>query len=173
MKYLYKLAKEKLHGSHDLLHIKRLLKNAKKLANVYGGKWKIIEAAILIHEFAKKNPKPYRNMLLKKFSKEDTDNIIHCIKTHYYLSGNKPKTIEAKIVQDCDTIDSIGAIGIVRAFMSAGEKNLDFKKAIKEYKKKRTSTFSALNLDESRKLAKENFRFTKTFFEKLDNELNK
>lgn len=171
MNELRKLANEKLHGSHDLLHVRRVLKNAKRLAKVYKGNWKVIEAAIILHEFAKNDPEAYRKILLKKFSKIDVSNIIHCIKTHYWLSKNKPKTIEAKIVQDSDTVDVMGAIGIVRAFMSAGEKNLSFEKAIKEYRRKRLATFEALNLNESKRLGKENFKFTKLFFEKLDKEM--
>lgn len=47
--------------------------------------------------------------------------IQHCITTHRYRSGNEPKTIEAKILFDADKLDAIGAVGIARTFMLAGQ----------------------------------------------------
>jgi len=45
----------------------------------------------------------------------------HCIETHRYRSGNTPLTIEAKILFDADKLDAIGAVGIARSFMLAGQ----------------------------------------------------
>jgi len=170
MKMLYKTAKEKLKGSHDYSHIERMLKYAKILNSKYKGNWKVIEASILLHEFTKNNPNCSKKFL-KGFSKEETKNVIHCIKTHYWLKKKyKPKTIEAKIVQDCDSLDMLGAIGIARGFMSAGEKGLDLTKAKNEYKYKRFGVYSKLNLKESKRIANKNFKFTKLFFKTIDKE---
>ncbi len=49
------------------------------------------------------------------------DDIKHCITTHRYRTNNTPKTIEAKILFDADKLDAIGAIGIARNFMMAGQ----------------------------------------------------
>lgn len=42
------------------------------------------------------------------------------VKNH---SNNKPKSIEAKIFQDADRLESIGAMGIIRQFLFAGKHN--------------------------------------------------
>jgi uncharacterized protein len=170
MKILHKIAKQKLKGSHDYSHVKRMLKYARILNSNYKGDWKVIEAAILLHEFTKNNSKGSKKFL-KGFSDKEIKNVIHCINTHYWLKGNKPKTIEAKIVQDCDSLDMLGAVGIARGFMSAGEKGLDLIRAKKEYKNKRLKVFSKLNLKESRKIASKKFEFTKLFFKTIDKEV--
>jgi len=172
MKELNKIAKNKLKGSHDYSHAERMLKYAKILNSKYNGNWKVIEASILLHEFTKNNPNASKKFL-KGFSDEEIKNIIHCINTHYWFKKNMPYTIEAKIVQDCDSLDMLGAIGIARGFMSAGEKDLDLKEAKNEYKNKRLRVYSKLNLKESRKIANKRFEFTKLFFKTIDKEMVK
>jgi uncharacterized protein len=170
METLYELAKKELKGSHDYSHAQRMLKNGKELNSAYKGDWKVIEASILLHEFKKNNPDSAKE-LLNGFTNEEIGNVIHCIKTHYCLKGDKPETIEAKIVQDCDTLDMLGAIGIARGFMAAGEKGLGLAQAKEEYKNKRIGLYAKLNLEESKKIADKKFKFTKLFFETIDKEL--
>ncbi len=170
MKTLYELAKKKLRGSHDYSHAERSLGHAKTLNSARKGNWKVIEAAILLHEFTKNNPDGAKK-LLKGFTNEEIENIIHCINTHYCLKKDKPKTIEAKIVQDCDTLDMLGAIGIARGFMAAGEKGLGLTEAKNEYKKKRLGLYAKLNLKESKRIANKKFKFTKLFFKTIDEEI--
>jgi uncharacterized protein len=170
MKILYELAKSKLKGSHDYSHAQRLLKYGRKLNSFYKGNWKVIEASLLLHEFTKDNPEGAREFL-ENFSEEENKNVIHCIDAHYWARKVRPKTIEAKIVQDCDSLDMLGAIGIARAFMAAGEKGLDLINGVKEYKKKRLKVFRKLNLEGSKKIANKKFQFTKLFFKTIDEEI--
>ncbi|MCX6758185.1 MAG: hypothetical protein NTX14_00570 [Candidatus Nealsonbacteria bacterium] len=170
METLYKLARKELRGSHDYSHAERSLKHAKKLNSIYKGNWKVIEASILLHEFTKNNPNGAKKFL-KSFSEEEIENVIHCINTHYCLKIDKPETIEAKIVQDCDTLDMLGAIGIARGFMAAGEKGLGLAEAKDEYKNKRLVIYKKLNLKESKRIADRKFEFTKLFFKTIDKEM--
>ncbi|GMX58131.1 MAG: HD domain-containing protein [Candidatus Yanofskyibacterium parasiticum] len=167
---LYELAQKELRGSHDYSHTLRMLQNGKELNSTHKGNWKVIEAAILLHEFKKNNPDSAKE-LLKGFTDEEIKNVIHCIKAHYCLKGDKPETIEAKIVQDCDTLDMLGAIGIARGFMAGGEKGLGLAEAKDEYKNKRLGLYDKLNLEESRRIADEKFKFTQLFFETIDREM--
>jgi uncharacterized protein len=55
------------------------------------------------------------------YENEKIEKIKHCIVTHRFRTDNKPKSIEAKILFDADKLDSIGAVGIARAFMLGGQ----------------------------------------------------
>ncbi len=56
-----------------------------------------------------------------RYEEEKIEKIKHCIITHRFRTGNEPKTIEAKILFDSDKLDAIGATGIARTFMLAGQ----------------------------------------------------
>lgn len=55
------------------------------------------------------------------YEEEQIRAIKHCILAHRFRTGNEPKTIEAKILFDADKLDVIGATGIARTFMLAGQ----------------------------------------------------
>ncbi|WP_040328825.1 HD domain-containing protein [Clostridium ihumii] len=56
-----------------------------------------------------------------KYQKTTIEKIKHCILTHRFRTGNEPTSIEAKILFDSDKLDIIGASGIARTFMLAGQ----------------------------------------------------
>jgi uncharacterized protein len=47
--------------------------------------------------------------------------VVHAIRTHRFRRGGAPRTLEARVLFDADKLDSIGAVGIGRAFLFAGE----------------------------------------------------
>ena len=61
--------------------------------------------------------------LLEKYPipDEKKENIIGCILSHRYRNSHVPQTIEAKVLFDADKLDAIGAVGIARAYLFAGE----------------------------------------------------
>lgn len=48
------------------------------------------------------------------------DSVCHAIEAHSYSAGISATTLEAKIVQDADRMDSLGAVGIARCFLVGG-----------------------------------------------------
>lgn len=55
------------------------------------------------------------------YERNRVSGIKHCIQSHRYRTDKKPETIEAKILFDADKLDILGAVGISRAFMIAGQ----------------------------------------------------
>lgn len=56
-----------------------------------------------------------------EYEEEKIEKIKHCIIAHRFRTGHQPNTIEAKILFDADKLDVIGASGIARTFMLAGQ----------------------------------------------------
>ena len=57
------------------------------------------------------------------FNEEKIKHIQECIISHRYKTENKPKSKEAKILFDADKLDTIGTIGLARAFIWIGKNN--------------------------------------------------
>ena len=70
-----------------------------------------------------------------EYEEEKIEKIKHCIKAHRFRTGNQPHTIEAKILFDADKLDVIGASGIARTFMLAGQfgQRLTIDESLDEY----------------------------------------
>ncbi len=116
-------------SGHDMLHTLRVVNNAEALHRSHGGDSFIITLAALLHDADDKklSPDTYKNkdnarkILYKNgISEEDTERIIGIISTVSFSDGIEAETIEAKIVQDADRLDALGAIGIARCFAYGG-----------------------------------------------------
>jgi len=126
--------------------------------------------------------------LLKDFplKQEQKSNIIHSIISHRYRGNRVPESIEAKILFDADKLDSIGAIGLARAFQFAGEigaklHNLDVNledtqayseedTGYREFKLKLSKIKDRMFTKEGRRIAIKRHEFMELYFEHFLNE---
>jgi uncharacterized protein len=120
--------------AHDLLHFKRVVKIAKALCEKENAKPEIVIPAAWLHDFViipKNDPRRSKASQLSaegaiRFLRELSypeiyfDDIAHAIAAHSFSANIETKTLEAKIVQDADRLDGLGAIGIARCFATAG-----------------------------------------------------
>ncbi|RJR45380.1 MAG: HD domain-containing protein [Desulfobacteraceae bacterium] len=122
---------------------------------------------------------------LKDFplSPEKRSNIIHCIRSHRFRGGSPPESLEAKVLFDADKLDSIGAVGIGRTFLFAGEvgarlHNPDITveetkpytkedTGYREYRLKLCKIRDRMLTSEGRRLAEGRHAFMESFFERL------
>ena len=114
--------------AHDINHVRRVVKTAKKLCEREGAKLEVVLPAAYLHDcftFSKNHParatsssiaaeKAIEFLLSINYPSQYLDEIKHAIVAHSFSVGVKPTTIEAQIVQDADRLDALGAIGVTR-----------------------------------------------------------
>jgi uncharacterized protein len=120
--------------AHDILHFKRVVSMARYLCLKEGGKLQVVIPAAWLHDFV---IIPKSSLLRSQASRlsakkaveflssiqyppQYLDAISHAIEGHSFSANLEVKTLEAKIVQDADRLDGIGAIGVARCFATAG-----------------------------------------------------
>ena len=116
---------------HRWDHVLRVYKLCMKIGEKEGADLEVLKIAALLHDIGvwkdrKNHEKIGAEMakeILKDYDKEKKENVIHCIEVHRFSKGLEPKTIEAKILQDADRLDVLGAIGIARVFAYSGVLN--------------------------------------------------
>lgn len=120
--------------AHDLLHFKRVVKTAKEICQIEGGKLDVVAPAAWLHDFVIVPKNDSRRKIASQLSAEaailflkEIDypsvhfaEISHAIAAHSFSANIEAQTLEAKIVQDADRLDGLGAIGIARCFATAG-----------------------------------------------------
>lgn len=120
--------------AHDISHVSRVVQNALRLTEAEGGDLAVTIPAAWLHDcvtVAKDSP------LRKQASSLAADEavrflksidypagllpaIAHAIEAHSFSANIPAETIEARIVQDADRLEAIGAIGIARCFLTGG-----------------------------------------------------
>ena len=120
-------------SSHDMGHINRVEALGLEIQKEEGGDPLILRLAALLHDVGvvKEHEEGGDHALysaeiasefLRKagFGKEFIEAVASCILTHRFSGGKSPDTIEARILQDADRLDALGAVGIFRAVFSMG-----------------------------------------------------
>lgn len=123
---------------HDLDHLDRVWLNAKRIAaGENQGDLRILMAAAYLHDLVnlpKDHPKRSTASsrsakaaapILEKlaFSANEISACQHAISAHSFSAGITANSSEAKILQDADRLDALGAIGIARMLAISGSLN--------------------------------------------------
>ncbi len=122
---------EKEYSGHDYFHTLRVYQLAKEIAIKEEANAEIIELVALLHDVddIKLSPKTHANkanarkfLIENNIPKEVVELICDNIGEISYKGVDTVpgKTIEARIVQDADRLDALGALGIARAFAYGG-----------------------------------------------------
>lgn len=122
-------------AAHDVAHVGRVVTNARRLAEVEGADWQVVMPAAWLHDCVvvpKSSPDRSRASQLAArqaiawLEEHDwphgrLDEISHAIEAHSFSAGIAPRTLEAKVLQDADRLDALGAVGLARTLMLGGE----------------------------------------------------
>ena len=185
-------------GSHDWEHTLRVFRLCEKMGRAENADMDVLRAAAYLHDIGRgfqdtsggevchaEKGAQMAGPLVETLPLTDgqKQNIIHCIRSHRFRNHHQPVTVEAKILFDADKLDAIGAVGVARAFLFAGEvgarlHNPDIKvedampysendTGYREFKVKLCKIKDHMLTAEGRKLARERHAFMDDFFNRF------
>lgn len=189
-------------SAHDFDHVLRVLAMAERLARAEGADVEIVRAATLLHDLARADEdatggdhaqmaaeRARAIVLARGAAPAQADAIAHAIASHRFRSSTPPQTLEAQILFDADKLDSIGAIGVARAYQVAGalkqrlwsavapdalatraQRNADHS-AYAEFVVKLSKVRERLFTASARKIAEERHTYMVDFFARLGREI--
>jgi uncharacterized protein len=123
-------------GSHDWDHTQRVVDLCRRLGPVENADMTTLLSAAYLHDIGRAEQDHTNGSVCHAekgaclatdilsslpLTASQKENIIHCIRAHRFRDGHAPESIEAKVLFDADKLDAIGAVGIARAYLFAGE----------------------------------------------------
>jgi uncharacterized protein len=190
------------HGGHGFDHVQRVHKIAIMIAKKEKADLQIVDAASWFHDISRQREDSGKCKCHAEHGARETEKIlrkinfpamkipavVHAIVVHRYSKGIKAETKEAKIVQDADRLDALGAICIARVFAHNAENKRPLYdpniKPLKEYHGENTTAINhfyekilkikpeLFNTKTARKIAKERYNFILVFLKQFLNEWN-
>jgi uncharacterized protein len=188
-------------GSHDWDHTERVYRLCLRIGRKEKADLGILKLAALLHDIGReeedrshgkichgRSGAAMAKMILERHGCDAAAvrAVVHCIGTHRFRKGAAPRTLEARVLFDADKLDSIGAVGIGRAFLFAGEvgarlhnRAIDVGKtkpytredtAYREYLVKLSRVKDRMTTREGKRIAAERHRFMTSFFDRLNKE---
>lgn len=200
---LYLLNQRGGDHAHDIGHLDRVYQNARLIMRKTGGNKLVVLAASYFHDIVAYPPHhPKRAQasglaareavrILQQefptFPEQYYQPVAHAIAAHSYYADIAPETLEARIVQDADRLDALGALGVARAFYTAGRSHQalfdsddpfalgrrpdDRRYALDGVQQKLLRLRPKMQTAEGRRLAANNTSYMIEFLAKLSNEL--
>lgn len=129
-------------AAHDFDHIQRVARLAVQIARAEGADVEVVLLAALLHDVPHELApeasletsvvaRQSHHLAAAEFARHyltaqgmapnRVETVVHCIEAHRFRDQSvQPATVEAQCLYDADKLDSIGAIGIARAFAFAG-----------------------------------------------------
>jgi uncharacterized protein len=190
-------------AAHDATHFRRVWQTAQHLVMGEVADERVILAACYFHDIVslpKNHPQRHnasRMAAQRALAILETDfpdfpascyeGVAHAIEAHSFSAGIVPLTMEAKIVQDADRLEALGAIGLARVFAVSGalgvalfdgndpfadQRELDDKAwALDHFRTKLLALPQTMQTEKGRQLARHNADYLVHFMAKLAAEL--
>lgn len=121
-------------AAHDREHIRRVVRNATMIAQAEHADLNVVIPAAWLHDcVVVPKDSPQRSQASRLAAQAATTflaevnyppaylpAIAHAIAAHSFSARIWPETLEARVVQDADRLDALGALGIARTMMLGG-----------------------------------------------------
>jgi uncharacterized protein len=195
-------ASEQADPAHDYSHVLRVRDTALRIAAEERVDAEIVEAAALLHELfyvPKGSVEAHRSgeLCAQKarallngvgFPSERIEAVCECIRVHAFSAGLEAATQEARVLQDADRLDAIGAIGVARCFATCATMKRPFyspgdpfcrsrepddkKWGVDHFYRKLLRIEQGLHTETARAMAKERTAFMRAFLGQLEKEID-
>ena len=174
---------------HDYFHIERVVVNARKILETENADSFLVELAAWTHDIGDyklhdgvdKSEELITAFLQSIQVENDTINkVLEIVSQVSFSKGNTPTTIEAKIVQDADRLDAIGAVGIARCFAYGGSvgnilynpyDNSKDASSVQHFYDKLFKLKDLMNTETAKQIAESRNRYMENFIEEFYNEV--
>lgn len=189
-------------GSHDWEHTERVAKLCLHIGKKENADLEVLHLAALLHDIGREHQDKANGTichaekgaaiareLLGGYALEEAliEKVVHCIETHRFRGDHVPQSKEAQVLFDADKLDAMGATGIGRAFLFAGEvgAKLHDKEivvehtaaysredtAYREYLVKLVTLKDRMLTEEGKRMAQARHQFMVEFFNRLNREV--
>lgn len=189
-------------GPHGPDHSERVLANALAIGAAMQASLDVLVPAALLHDIGRLEERRTQGVICHAqrsaelaepllaelgYPREVIEAICHCIRSHRYRGELRPASLEAAILFDADKLDSIGAVGIGRAFLFAGQIGARLHNpeidpattasysiedtAYREFRVKMSRVREQMLTPAGRALAEERHSFMQFFFDQLTREI--
>ncbi|WP_415403199.1 HD domain-containing protein [Tateyamaria sp. SN3-11] len=122
-------------GAHDIWHVRRVWATCTEIADRVEAKVdrEVLMIAAFLHDIINLPKDDPRRTEAASLSADHAvawmaarglggqAAVAHCIRAHSYSAGVACETLEARILQDADRLEALGAIGIARCFSVSGQ----------------------------------------------------
>jgi len=170
-------------GSHGLDHTGRVTRSCIAIGREEGADMAILIPAALLHDIGRPAERergvPHEaegammaEAFLRSIGYDESliPAIAGAIRTHRFRSAEVPATPEARILSDADKLDALGAVGLARTFMRAGEHGGGVQDAVDHVHGKLLELRGLMYTETGRRIAGERHAFLMDFMEELDRE---
>ncbi len=202
-------AAQESDAAHDSDHVLRVMRLAVQIARAEGADVDVVRLAALLHDVPLPDAqgaeaRDGHHRAAARFARSFLrarglpqayiEQVAHCIEAHRFRDSSlRPQTLEARVLYDADKLESIGAIGVARAFAYAGrhgsrlwthsaaQVEADAQQAappqgpdytpVHEYVFKLRRLYDTLHTETARRLGRERHAVLLAFFAALDAEM--
>ncbi len=175
------LEEEKVAGPD---HVERMTEWCRKLGPQQGADMEVLIPGALVHDigvlYDRRNHytagRPAAEKILRDagLAEDKIGPALHVLESHSRYGGPEPETIEAKVGQDADALEYIGAIGILRAVIR-GLVDGSFNGRVSDfpaYLRNLLGTVEgSFHTEAAEKIGKMRIRYMHLFLERLEDEL--
>jgi uncharacterized protein len=176
--------------AHDWYHNLRVMALCERIGREEGAEMEVLRLAALLHDIGRAEERRTQECHAQISARECVpllraegydDGLIATVQkailTHRFRRNNPPVTLEERILFDADKLDSIGAIGVARAFAYSGVLGQPLQADDpaqhtpgREFAQKLIHLKERLMTPTARKIAEQRHAFMVAFFQRWDSE---